>query len=253
MLLKALLPKGHKLPNSYYACKRFLDDIGTRFNEIDVCKNDCALFYKENAELEKCPVCGESRWEFDGGKGNRTPHKILRHFPLKPRLERMFMSSEIAYDMRWHDPKRGDSSRVDEEGVMRHPADTPAWKHFDELYPEFEREKRNVKFGLATDGFTPWSDMGNPYSMWPVMLIPYNLPSFKFMKEDFQIMSLLIPGPRSPGKDLDVYLRPLIDELKEYWETGFETYDAYAKERFKLRAALLWTISDFPAYGSLSG
>ena len=40
------------------------------------------------------------------------------------------------------------------------------------------------------------------------------------------MISLLIPGPQEPGKDIDVYLRPLIDELKELWSDGVETFDA---------------------------
>ena len=35
------------------------------------------------------------------------------------------------------------------------------------------------------------------------------------MKEPFLMMSLLILGPHSLGREIDVYLRPLIDELKE--------------------------------------
>ncbi|XP_061358748.1 uncharacterized protein LOC133302941 [Gastrolobium bilobum] len=66
-------------------------------------------------------------------------------------------------------------------------------------------------------------------------------------------MSLLIPGPRAPGNDIDVYLQPLIDELKELWEKGVETYDASVKETFQLHASILWTINDFPAYANLSG
>jgi len=48
-------------------------------------------------------------------------------------------------------------------------------------------------------------------------------------------------------------LQPLIEELKELWEQGVETYDAYSGDKFQLYAALLWTINDFPAYGMLSG
>ena len=50
-----------------------------------------------------------------------------------------------------------------------------------------------------------------------------------------------------------MYLQPLIDELKDLWEIGVNTYDAYLRENFKLHAAILWTINDFPAYGNLSG
>ena len=46
------------------------------------------------------------------------------------------------------------------------------------------------------------------------------------MKSEYSILSLLIPGPRSPGNDFDVYLQPLIDELKLLWNSGVETYDA---------------------------
>jgi hypothetical protein len=36
---------------------------------------------------------------------------------------------------------------------------------------------------------------------------------------------MLIPGPKSPGMDIDVYLRPLILELKELWNNGVKTRD----------------------------
>ena len=52
---------------------------------------------------------------------------------------------------------------------------------------------------------------------------------------------------------LDVFLQPLIAELKELWEVQVETYDVSKKRNFQLRATLMWTISDFPAYSMLSG
>ncbi|XP_070029792.1 uncharacterized protein [Nicotiana sylvestris] len=112
---------------------------------------------------------------------------------------------------------------------------------------------RNVRLGLASDGFNPFGSMSNAYSMWPLVLIPYNLPPWICMKQSNILLSLLIPGPKSPGMDIDVYLQPLIDDLKTLWESGVETYDAFKKQNFHLRATLLWTINDFPAYGMLSG
>ncbi|XP_019230115.1 PREDICTED: uncharacterized protein LOC109211070 [Nicotiana attenuata] len=47
-------------------------------------------------------------------------------------------------------------------------------------------------------------------------------------------------------------MQPLIDELKLLWHQGVETYDISTKQNFRLRAALMWTINDFPAYGMLS-
>ncbi|KAL5563440.1 hypothetical protein UlMin_033187 [Ulmus minor] len=92
------------------------------------------------------------------------------------------------------------------------------------------------------------------YSMWPVVLTTYNLPPWICMKAEYLMLSLLIPGPQSPDKDMDVFLRPLIDELKELWVHGLDTRDAaYENGVFQMRAALLWTVNDFPARSSLFG
>ena len=64
---------------------------------------------------------------------------------------------------------------------------------------------------------------------------------------------MIIPGKNSPGNDIDVYLQPLVKELKELWTTGVDTYDSFKKEVFTLHASLMWTISDFPGLGMLSG
>ncbi|XP_060671815.1 uncharacterized protein LOC132803254 [Ziziphus jujuba] len=164
------------------------------------------------------------------------------------RLQRSFTSRHTAIDMRWHKEKRPNTN-----GVLRHPADGEAWKHFDEQYSIFAMDPRNVRLGATTDGFNPFSNMSTSYSMWPVMLVPYNLPPWKCMKETFSMISLLIPGSTAPGKDIDVYLRPMIDELKDLWTNGVTTYDISKKVRFTMHAAVLWTIHDFPAYGTLSG
>ena len=74
--------------------------------------------------------------------------------------------------------------------------------------------------------------MNNSYSMRPVILIPYNLSPWLVMKEPYFMLSLLIPGLHQLRNEIDIYLKPLVDELKELWEEGVETYDAYNKEHF---------------------
>uniref|UniRef100_A0A0A9GDT7 Uncharacterized protein n=1 Tax=Arundo donax TaxID=35708 RepID=A0A0A9GDT7_ARUDO len=83
------------------------------------------------------------------------------------------------------------------------------------------------------------------YTTWPVILIPYNLPPWLCLKQPYWMMSMLILGLRSTGMNIDVYLQPLIDELKELWVKGVETWDAKVKKNFTLHALLLWTINDF--------
>ncbi|XP_008778797.2 uncharacterized protein LOC103698544 [Phoenix dactylifera] len=202
---------------------------------------------KENVNLEKCPICDEPRYKLNDGNSKKIPHKILWYFSLTPRLKRLFLSPKIAVDMRWHKEKR-----VDDE-TSRHPADGEEWKNFDRQHPEFSKDLRNVRLGLATDGFNPFGNMSTSYSMWPVIVMPYNLPPWKYIKKQFCMLSLLIPEKMAPGKEIDVYLRPLIDELKELWKNGVQTYDASSGSTFRMHAALKWTINDFPAYGNMSG
>ncbi|KAF5442108.1 hypothetical protein F2P56_036942 [Juglans regia] len=151
-------------------------------------------------------------------------------------------------DMRWHKEQR-----LPDQDMMRHPADSESWKRFDEEHSWFAQDARNVRLGMASDGFNPFNNMAKPYSIWPVILVPYNLPPWLCMKDQFFMTSLIIPGPKSAGNDIDVYLQPLLDELIEFWEHGVPTFDASIKETFVLHAALMWTINDFPTYGNLSG
>ena len=73
------------------------------------------------------------------------------------------------------------------------------------------------------------------------------------MKHKFLMMSLLILGPRQPRNDIDVYLTPIIKDLKIMWKEGVKVFDAYCQKLFTLRAILLWTTNNFPAYDNLSG
>ncbi|KAF7141455.1 hypothetical protein RHSIM_Rhsim06G0076200 [Rhododendron simsii] len=137
--------------------------------------------------------------------------------------------------------------------LWMHPADGDEWKEFDIQHPEFALEPHNVRLGIAIDGFNPFGNMDNSYSIWPVILIPYNLPPWLIMKEPFLMLSLLIPRDKQPGIDIDVYMQPLKDELKELWNNGALTYDASSGESFQMRVTMWWTVHDWPAFGDISG
>ena len=121
------------------------------------------------------------------------------------------------------------------------------------VHPSFALEPRNVRLSLASDGFNPFGNMSISYSVWPMVLIPYNLPPWMCMKQTFFMLSLFIPGLIILGNDINIYLQPLIDELNGLWEVGVETYDASINQNFCMHAAILWTINDFLAYVNLLG
>jgi hypothetical protein len=64
------------------------------------------------------------------------------------------------------------------------------------------------------------------------------------MRPEFMFLSMVIPGPSSPGWNIDVCLRSLIDELTQLWFSRVLTYDISRKHNFVIRAVLMWTIND---------
>jgi Transposase family tnp2 len=177
-----------------------------------------------------------------------VPKKVLRYLPIAPRLQKLYMTRGNAKHMRWH--KEGVREKP---GIMVHPADGEDWKQFDQKYSEFASEIRNVRLGLSTNGFMPFNSSAAPYSCWPVFMFPYNLPPGLLMKEETMFLTLLLPGPKHPGRDIDICLEPLIDELKTLWSNGIQTYDVLRKKNFIMKVVLMWTVSDFPAFEMLSG
>jgi hypothetical protein len=121
-------------------------------------------------------------------------------------------------------------------------------------FTEFANEARNIRLGASTDGFNPFGEFSSGHRTWPVTLCMFNLPPWMCMKQKFIMMPIIIQGPKQEGNDIDVYLRPLIDELKTLWaKEGVPVWDEEAKKTFDLRALVFITINDWPALGNLSG
>ncbi|XP_048596365.1 uncharacterized protein LOC125578114 [Brassica napus] len=150
------------------------------------------------------------------------PAKVLRYFPIKDIFRRIFTSKRMAEDLRWH------YTNAAEDGTMRHPVDSISWAHVNDKWPDFAVDPRNLRLGISTDGMNPFSMQNPNHSTWPVLLVNYNTSPIICMKAENIMLTFLIPGPTAP------------------------VYDSFAKENFKLRALLLWSISDYPALGTLS-
>ncbi|KAI4305089.1 hypothetical protein L6164_028478 [Bauhinia variegata] len=105
------------------------------------------------------------------------------------------------------------------DGKLHHPADSPQWKTIDQLFPDFRNEPRNFRVGLATDGMNLYGNLSRL---------------------------------RQSGNDIDVFLGPLIEDLKILWDVGVDVFDEYHNESFKMCAIIFCTINDFSTYGNLS-
>ena len=179
-----LLPQDNTLPKSYYQAKKILCPMGMEYQKIHACPNDCILYRHEFEEMSKCPRCGALRYKVkddedcssDENSKKGPPAKVLWYLPTIPRFNRLFANGDDAKDLTWHANERNC------DGMLRHPADSLQWKKIDHLYPDFGKEARNLRLGLATDGMNPYGSLSTQHRSWPVLLVIYNLPPWLCMK-----------------------------------------------------------------------
>ena len=104
---------------------------------------------------------------------------------------------------------------------MRHLVDGHDWRIINTIfYKDISGEVRHLWFALSIHGLNPFDQVRSNHSTWPMTLCIYNLPPWVCMKRSYIQMLLLIQGPRQPGNDIDVFLKPVIDELVEVFEKG---------------------------------
>ena len=157
--VKDLLLKENTLPDNYPDMKNSLKGLGIKYKSIHACKYDCILYRKEHEHKQHCPVCQVPRYTSKKvengkpGKFTKIPQKVLKYFPLSPRLKRLYTVRWIAEAMTWH------ARAAVGENLMCHPIDSAIWKSFNFQYPDFAEESRNVHLGIATDGFNPFGNL----------------------------------------------------------------------------------------------
>ncbi|KAG7572504.1 Transposon En/Spm-like [Arabidopsis suecica] len=105
-----------------------------------------------------------------------------------------------------------------------------------ELFTEYLPEG-NQSTGSYYETETLMRKLGLPYYTFdPVILTPYNLPPDICMNSEYLFLTILNLGPNHPRASLDVFLQPLIEELKELWQNGVEAYDVSCDQNFIRKA-----------------
>ncbi|GJT05654.1 hypothetical protein Tco_0840116 [Tanacetum coccineum] len=105
---------------------------------------------------------------------NNSPAKVMWYFPIIPRLQRLFKLESISEDLRWH------ATRRITDGVLRHPADSQAWRTIDEKFPRNSLKYQEIiRLRISADGVDVNSRTRH-HSVWPVLSVIYNLPPCGF-------------------------------------------------------------------------
>lgn len=249
LLSKSILPTANSLPTSEYLASKRLRELGLAYKSIHACPNSCLLFRSEHETDTHYVKCRAPRYRRVGRSW--VPVKVLQHFPLMPRIQRMFSTPLQASYLTWHKHYGG------KPGPMRCVADPLQWKKINTDFSDFANEPQNIRFALATDGVNPFLVKRSTWSTWPVLLLNYNIPPWLTTKKHFILLSLIIPGKKAvTGNSWDVLIQPLLEELQYGWLYGVRVVDAannMGNPNFTCRFMCMFTINDFPALGIVSG
>jgi hypothetical protein len=222
------------------------------------------LYRGDYAELEKCPNCDTSCYKSNtdfavkrviaskgtkrkvGGKKcafsqveeeysigtdtssrHKVPALLMWYLPVEDCLKRLFSNPKTAELMTWHAdcPEKSD-------GKLQHPSHARQWRTFDSKNKKFRDEKRNILFTLSTDGMNPFGERSSTHSTWPVSMTIYNL---AMSQEKFPFAYHSNPRTEATGIDIDVFLKPLMEEMEKFWKHGVEMWDEYSRRHSHLR------------------
>jgi len=201
---KFFIKKFGKKSLSLYKVKKLLERLtGLVPTFYDMCENSCICYTGIYESFQSCPLCESSRYD-----STNKPKKVMPYLSIKKRLEIQYnnkvRAEELLYRHQYINNKDIDSE--DLEDIF----DGKIYKELLEI--NLFNDKRDIAFTVSCDGFQLFKQKTD--DCWAFLLINNNLdPSIRVKKENLMI-PFLIPGPTSP-KDLNSFLRPFVDEMKE--------------------------------------
>jgi hypothetical protein len=110
------------LVGNYYAIEALTWNLGLDYNNIHACAKGCVLFQGGYKDVIHCPKCVGPR--FKDEVNMVLPMKVFQHFPIIPKLQRMFKTLVMTELMLWH------LQIYSLNGLVKHHCDSKAWKHF---------------------------------------------------------------------------------------------------------------------------
>ena len=141
--------------------------------------------------------------------GTVIPRKQFKYISVATTLRRLFGNSSMSKLLQHH-------VHVSNTGknIVRSIHESTGWKTWYSSEGVFKGDHRGLVFAFCTDGLNPYAHEKTSYSMWPIFLIPLNLPHHMRMKVGSMLLMGIIPGPKEPN-DLDPYIDIVVDDIMD--------------------------------------
>lgn len=245
------------LPSSLHAMRRYMN-LGDTFTRFVVCPKCCEVYIYENcvysvgqhklskdcasvkypdhpqlAHRQPCGCLLLKSVEFASGKKILYPFKVYAYRSLQKSLQSLLLNSNF-YSTCQEWQTRSPCTFL--EDIY----DGKIWKEHQQcLGSPFLSEPYTFAFVLNVDWFQPYTQ---------IYLTVLNLPRTVRYKRENVIIIGIIPGPHEPKHNINSFLRPLVDELLQFWKgikLSIQT-DSCCKEEV-VRCAILCVSCDIPA------
>ena len=179
----------------------------------------------------------------NGASYKMVPRKVYTYNSVKSSITKLFLRPDLKKKFElWRKRVRVPEFYCDiYDGVVWQILKTVHGRPFLQL-------PNNLGFILNIDWFSPFKHI--EYSIGVIYLVISNLPrSLRYKLENIIIVGIL-PGPNEPKKNMNSYLKPLVDELTELW-SGY--YIRSSDMFLPIRCALMCVSCNLPATHKLCG
>jgi hypothetical protein len=199
----------------------------------DMCINTCLAFTGPFSELERCPICGELRFEQDlpsKKSKKRTPRRVFHTIPLGPQLQALWRSPKGAHDIRY----RSQCTEELIEMLTENGGTIPTYDDFIHGSDYIDAVNRgdittdDMVVVFSIDGAQLYKNKHSDcwISIWIVL---DHSPDVRYKKR-YVLPDTFIPGPNNP-KHPDSFLYPSFHHLAALQREGLRIWDASLDQR----------------------
>lgn len=248
------------LPHTIYSMRKFAGLMDT-FERLAVCPECNSVYptkdcidrpgvserckYKPFPRSQRCNFVLLKTVELASRKRVMYPHSVYCYNSIKSSIERLFSKANfLTLCEHWR-------KRPVVREVLSDIYDGHLWKEFQTVSGQpFLAAPYNLAFSLNIDWFQPYKL--TQCSVGVIYLTILNLPRSVRNNRQNVLLAGIIPGPHEPKRDINSFLKPLVEELKLLW-SGQLIKVASSPEPILVRGALICVACDLPASKKVAG
>src|SRR6266498_1740994 len=185
-----------------YKVKKILEEFtGLVPTFYDMCENSCICYIDTYENYQSCPLCESSRYD-----SNNKSKKVMPYLSIKERLKIQYNNKVRAKELLY----RSECINDDENNDFKDIFDSNIYKKL--LERNLFNDKRDVAFIVSCDEYQIFKQRTD--DCWVFLIINNNLDPLIRVKKENLLIPFLIPELKQP-KDINTFLRPFINEMKE--------------------------------------